>query len=888
MSAPPKLLLWLLDKLCPPSRPDLKGDFLEMYECRREEWGRSRANWAFFKDILSVLPLRFFIKSNLPSKSSIPMFSHYVKIAFRSLSRSKAYSFINIMGLAVGMAVCLVIYQYVSFELSYDRFHKSVDNLYRITQEESRDGEILERSSYTTFGLGPAAKEAIPEVNKVVRVHRQYEGLIIINRERNVRHQEDEMWYVDSSFLHMFSFPLQHGDARTALNDPSSIVITADMARRYFGDDDPMGKVLRVSGGTLSGDFLVTGILEPLPANTHLQFDFLLPLEFLLTHWRLYVEGDGWDWKNFVTYVSIRPHSDVSKVVEALDETVDSKVGEYLRKSGLEWKMDIQPITDIHLHSDFSRDIARNNGEVENLYYFAIIGILVLLMAWVNYVNLATARAMHRAREVGIRKSIGAHRGQLILQFLTEALLFNSIAAMVSFGLAMFLLPVLNSLVGQRMPFDLVQDPDFWVVFLGLFISGSLLSGTYPAMIVSSFKPRQILKSTHSPHLNRSGLRKALIVFQFVASILLISGTGLVYRQINYMKNHDLGMDIETIVVMNGPRVILETLKEEGETLQSKYSTFRNLATETHTISAISATSNIPGQGFLWSGDMRKDEAPSDISKTGSVVFVDTTFFGLYQMEFVAGGIPEGETGEYQWVVINEEAVHTFGLGSPEEALQYKLTTEIAGPIKIAGVVRNPHWGSPKNSLTPIAFFLDNQYGAYLSAKINSSDIQESLSRLELAFHTAFPNDPLYYFFLNDSFNRQYQADLQFGKLFTAFSLLAIFISCLGLFALVSFSASLKTKEIGIRKVLGASVGHVMGLLTKEYLSLLLLASLLATPLIIWGGKQWLENYAFRINMSIEFVVVPVAVLLIVSVLTVSYKTWSAARANPVKALKTE
>ncbi|MEQ8811127.1 MAG: ABC transporter permease [Imperialibacter sp.] len=309
MTKPPKILLWLLDRFCPPSRQDLKGDFLELYELRAEEWGRARANWRFLWDTLTVLPLHFFMKNNLPSQSSIAMFSHYVKIAFRGLSRSKVYSSINILGLAVGMGACLLIYQYISFELSYDRFHPNAGNTYRLTQTVEKNGEMRQSGVMAPLGLGAGARESIPEVRKVVRIRPQNVALTYINPENNERHQEDNMWYVDPGFLKMFDFPLKYGDKESALTEKYSMVLSEEMAFKYFGDTDPLEKTIRISGGTLSGDFVIKGVLERLPENTHLQFDVLISMQFVLENWRVYQQGEDWFYDDFVTYVVIDPMS---------------------------------------------------------------------------------------------------------------------------------------------------------------------------------------------------------------------------------------------------------------------------------------------------------------------------------------------------------------------------------------------------------------------------------------------------------------------------------------------------------------------------------------------------------------------------------------------------
>ncbi len=816
------------------------------------------------------------------------MFSHYFKISTRMLLRHKLYYAINILGLAVGMGVCLLIYQYIHFELSYDRFHDNAENIYRLTQTTIRNGENQGTAVYTTRALGPTGKESIPETKDFVRVRPDDVGLIVINPKNDEKHQENGIWYTDDNFLQIFNFPLQFGNPATALNGMNNIVLTQSMATKYFGDADPIGEVLKISAGTLSGDFIVTGVLEELPMNSHLQFDFLLPMAFLLEHWRLYKDQDnGWEWNDFVTYVAFDKNADLDEVSEKYDQLVASHTGEEVAKSNAALKIGFQPLTDIHLKSDFPKDLTSNQGDIQNIQFFTIIALFILLMAWINYINLSTARAMHRAKEVGVRKSIGALKRQLVSQFMVESFLVNCLAALLSVGVAFLSLPVLNNIIGKELTFDILQQPEFWMGSITIIIFGSILAGLYPAFVLSSFNPVSVLKSATVASKKGFSLRKGLIVFQFLTSVLLISGTYLVYQQITFMKNQDLGFDMEKILVVNGPRVILETLIPEGKTIGTTYQTFKSKAFSDHSILAVSATSQIPAKGYTGTFNVRKLGEPENTTKEVNAIFVDTDFTSAYNIEFLAKKKFPDQIAPYQWLIINEEAVKAFELGSPEKALNEQLVV-FGDTLNILGVVKNMHWSSLRDAHSPLLFTLDNYYGAYFSIKMTMTNIQESIAHIKSAYHAVYPDDPFYYFFLDDDFNRQYQADLQFGNLFSAFSILAIFIACLGLFALVSFSATLRIKEIGIRKVLGAGVGHLMALLSREYLVLLCIAIALAVPVIILGGRAWLENYAYQVGIGLDLFLVPALILTIIALMTVSYRTYAAARANPVDSLKTE
>ncbi len=814
------------------------------------------------------------------------MLKHYTLVAIRNLARNKVFSLINILGLAVGMGICLIIYQYIHFELSYDQFHKGAENTYRLTQTVTRGGEEQGTGVFTTFSLGEKAKADVPELDKVVRVCPFGMGLVVANTENEKVFQEDKLLYADKDFLQLFSFPLKWGNRSDALKEKHNVVLSAEAANRYFGEDNPIGKALKVSGGSLSGEFIVAGVLETLPANSHLQFDVLFPMGFILDNWRLFKEDNGWERSDFVTYASLHEGADPAQVAPKLNRVVATYAGKALAERREKWQIGLQPITDIHLYSSFAVDPAHNPGSLLNIKAFALIAVFVLLMAWVNYINLSTAHALNRAKEVGVRKTIGVVKSQLVSQFMLESLLINVVAGALAVCIATFMLPILNSIIDKELQLLILQEGTFWLGFVGLLLLGALLSGLYPAFVLSSFKPVKVFSAGKIIEEGGINLRKGLIVFQFMMSVLLIAATYLVYGQISYMKNKNLGVDMKKILVVNGPRVILE---EENLDLVAKYNTFKNEAGRHATVASVSATSSIPGKGYTWSDAFRKSGAPEGAEKEVSMVMVDADFANTYQFNFLAGGNFQDEMAEQEWVIMNEEALTLFGYHNPQEAVGQKLRmTDGEEAFTIAGVVKNTHWSSLKEAQSPVLFVNDNGYGAFFSLHVNLADIPATITHLKKSYKAVFPNDPFDFFFLEDDFNRQYQADLQFGKLFSAFSVLAIFIACLGLFGLVSYSASLRLKEIGIRKVLGASISNLMLLLSKEYLLLLLLANVLALPILLWGAKAWLDNYAYRISISAEMILVPGLVLFVVSLLTVSYQTYRSAKANPAHALRKE
>ncbi|MEO9964481.1 MAG: ABC transporter permease [Reichenbachiella sp.] len=880
---PPALGTYLLKKIYGEEmHEEISGDFNEVFEQRKKRQGHLMASFRYVWDsVLSVRNLDLKSQNSIIKTSNTAMIKNYLKMALRVLQKHPTNSVINIFGLAIGMGVCLMIYQYIHFESSFDKFHPGVDNTYRVLLDYSQNGEPQGTGAHTSFGLGVVGKQEIPELKEFVRIHPQYGGAVLTNPENGQPYKEEDMLFVDPAFLQIFNFPLKAGNKDLVLNEKQSIVITERMAVKYFGTEDPMGQVLQLDGGWASGSFVVTGVLQPIPANSHLQFDFLMPIKLLTEDHRQYKESSGWGWNNFVTYVHLRESADLQQVADKYDQLILA-YDQDLAKSTTSVSVIFQPVADIHLKSDYSGDPATNNGSLRDVQIFSIIAIIILVIAWVNYINLSTARAMYRAKEVGVRKSIGAFRGQLIYQFVVESALVNILAACLALGIAYMLLPVLNEIIGRQLEMTVVQELGFWISFLTITLSGSLLSGLYPAFILSAFKPSSMLGSTRKASKGGVNLRRGLIVFQFWISALLISGTYLVYAQISYMKNQELGINMEKIVVINGPEVNLNR-----ETIKEKMNTFKNVTGSHHSISMVTGSGSVPGKGYNWRTGMWRFGISEDESKSGNVVFVDHDFTKTYDFEFLAGRSFSEMASEENGFIINEKALQVFGLGLPEEAIQQKLIVGGWDTVRVMGVIKDFHWNSLKDEHSPYIFAHQGS-NSYISFKIDLQDIPGTLAHIEETYDAVFPNNPFNYFFLDDEFNNQYQADLQFGNLFTSFSILAIFISCLGLFGLVAFSTNSRIKEIGIRKALGAEVQSLMLLLSKEYMILLLIANVLAAPIIFVWGQSWLEDYAYKVNLGIGLYLIPGLILVVISLITVSYKTYAAAKSNPVIALKVE
>ncbi len=811
------------------------------------------------------------------------MFKNFFTLAFRNLLKRKLYSFINIFGLAIGVAVCLVILKYVDFETSYDSYHKNAANIYRVTTTSYRNGELRGTSPLTGFAHGPSMLADVPEIKTYVRTHPMYGGSVVSYKKPKgdpSTFHEDNIQFVDSTFLDVFTYTPLQGDLSTALDNPESIVITKKTAERYFDkDEDPIGKIMKVSGGWSDGDYQVTAIIENVPENSHLYFDFLIPIHKLLTNGQ-YTNDNGWGWYNFVTYIELNPHTDAKTVEAKMPAFVDKYQGKDLAESNSKNVINFQKLENIHLSPGYTNESSPTIN-TNTIYFFLVIAIFILAIAWVNYINLSTARAMERAREVGIKKSIGALRSQLISQFVCESILVNFIGVVFAVLISMALLPVLGDIVGKNFSFDF-SDPRFWLILSGLFLIGSIISGIYPAVVLSSFNPTEVLKGKSEKMSGGFSLRKVLVVFQFASSLILIAGTFAIYRQMTYMRNQDKGLTMEQMLIVNGPSIV------ERGTARARLISLKHELKQIPGVLNVATSGAIPGGGYNWGTGMRRDGAEQSESKTGSVVWVDPDFIETYGITVISGRAFNPEIkSDMESVLINEAALTAFGLGDAENALKERILLG-DDTTAILGVLKNYHWNSLKTEHTPFLFKADTISGRSYSIHISSANMNETIKKIESQYKEAFPGNPFDYYFLDDFFDRQYKDDQQFAKIFSLFAILAIVIACLGLWGLASFTTTQKLKEIGIRKVLGASVSSILSLLSWQFLKLVLIASVIALPLTWYGLDTWLGNFAFRIGLQWDLFVVPVIILIIIALGTVSLQILRGANTNPAKILRSE
>ncbi len=810
------------------------------------------------------------------------MLKSFLKFTLRNLMKRKWYSLINILGLAIGMAACLVILEYVNLELNYDSFHVNKDQVYRTLTTSFSNGENRGTFPLSGFAQGPSLEHDYADVEAFCRLHPQYGGSVVTIGEGTSTKQffEEDMYYVDSTFFQFFSFPLIEGDENSALSYPKSILLSESMAMKYFDGEDALGKTMVLDGGWDEGDYKVTGIFADVPQNTHLKFDFLMSIEDLLNN-EQYLNDNGWGWSNFFTYIKLNKQVVLSDFEEKLPEFVQKYEGEDLAESNSNYVITLQPIEQIHLTTGLKEEMAatRSAGSV---YAFGIIAVFILIIAWVNYINLATARSLERAREVGIKKVVGLTNRQLISQFLMESGMLNIMAMILAIGIAAISLPYLGQIIGKTLSISAFNSLNFWWVVLGILLIGTLLAGFYPAFVLASYKPSAVLKSAQ----NKGGgvtLRKSLVIFQFAASMALIGGTITVYKQISFMRNQDLGLDFNQVVVVKGPSVLPEDVR-----FRNLFASFKTEMSRIPGVLSMASSGAIPGGDFNWGTSMRRAGDEASENKSGNVTWVDDQFITTYNIKLISGRIwdmtQEADRGK---VIINEKAITTFGLGDIEQALFEKIVLG-NDTVEIIGVTENYNWASLNKANVPILLAPTRASNSFFSIKLARESITPTLKELEAQYKASFPGNPFDYFFIDDYFNEQYQADQQFGALFSIFSILAIFVACLGLSGLASYTAMQRIREIGVRKVLGASSKSIVLLLSRNFIVMVLIAGILVTPVLIWGIGNWLDGYAYHISIGWELYLLPMIFLMIITLVTVSLQTMRAAAANPVESLRVE
>ena len=878
---PKKILRWY----CKPDLlEDIEGDIEEDFNKRYTRQGKHIARLYYLLDVIRFF--RPFAVKNILKIQINSMFKLNTRIAFRNLAKHKLYSFINIAGLGIGIAACLIIAHYVIFQMSYDRFHENADRLYRVQKESVRNNDVADIFAYTSLAMGPALMQDIPEISKMSRLHPYYDGAVVSRVVDSVytnSFREEEIYYVDPDFLEMFGLNVLQGDLSSALDDPNSIVITEAMRIKYFGNENRavVGQILNVNGDWESGDAKVTAVISDLPGNTHFKFKFLLPIAKVLTDSQYQSESAAWGWSNFYTYVMLNDATSEQAAEVKMADLMYKYQGERLRSNGMDVKLSIQNVTELHLRGEIldAPDGLKTPGNINSVYFMIVIALFILVIAWINFINLSTAKASERGLEVGIKKAMGAEKRQLISQFLVESFWVNLIAVVIAILFTYAAMPYLSEAIGSELSVNL-SDPIILMALAGLLVAGPMLVGIYPALVMSSFKTVNALKGKFiSKNSSTYLLRRGLVVFQFIISTLLIAGTFAVSKQLNYMQSRGTGMELSQILAIKGPQVNVSL---------AGFQSFKNTMSQYATVESFSTSRSVPGAGYNWGSIARRSGTEESENKHIDVTWIDETFIETMGMELITGRQFEFSQEQIDHgMIINEACLETFGLGSAEEALNEKLILG-GDTIFVRGVVKNHNWKSLHSDYTPATFLYQWASVDFFTMRVNPANLKETISKAEAQFMDDFPGNPLEYYFLDDFFNRQYQADLAFANLFKAFSVFAILAACMGLFGLASYSVVQKAKEIGIRRVLGATGLEITFLFSKRYLILMLIANVIAIPIAYYGIDQWLDDFAFSINISAELFLIPVALLLVIAFFTVSFQTLRAALVNPVKNLRSE
>jgi putative ABC transport system permease protein len=808
------------------------------------------------------------------------MLNNYLTVAVRTLLRSKGYSALTLLSLALGLTVSMLIMLYVADEFSYDRHHRNATRIYRINSEISFQLNWNKSASSPT-PMGATLKRDFPEVEDAARLGTAGSMLVKSGGE-NVR--EEKVLYADSTVFNVFTLPVLAGNPQKALAAPGSVVITESTARRYFRTPDALNRVLVFNNGEVRR---VTAVIRDLPAQSHFQADFLLPL-----HETAGAKVNKWGNHMFVTYVLLRPGTDPKSVEAKFEQILQTYVDPALRqffnttlaetrKAGNGFIYTLLPLTDIHLYSDRGNELAPA-GSIGYVYLFGGIAGLILLIAVFNFVNLATARSAKRAREIGVRKVLGSGRGSLVGQFLAESLLYTLLALGVAVLGVSLLLPVFNHLAAKSLPLSRLLDGSFVIALLAGTVGVGLLAGLYPAFYLSSFQAAVVVKGKGGAVPGRGGLRSTLVVFQFSLSILLIVGTLLIHRQLQYIQTRQLGFDKEQVVVVQ------TALASQHQTLVFKQEALRHRGVQAGTVSSFLP---VPSRRI---SDGWYPEGTSDDKYVIRMQEwkVDPDYVATLGMRLRQGrNFTKGRAADAKAAIINESAAKRLGYANPVGKIIHNGDNSAVGKLQIIGVVKDFHFESLHSEVGPVILHQDTALGQSweaVSFRLAPGDVPGTLAVLEKQWKKTAPGLPFEYAFLDASFDALYRSEQRTGHLFTAFAAVAILIACLGLFGLSAFTAEQRTKEMGIRKVFGASVPQLVTLLSKDFLRLVLLSNLLAAPLAWWAGKQWLENYAFRTGIGPEVFGLAAAASVGIALLTVSFQSLKAALTNPVESLRSE
>lgn len=805
------------------------------------------------------------------------MIRNNIKIAWRNLQRNKIYSLLNSGGLAVGMACCILIGLFIKNELSYDRYHKNFDNIYRVLHsyrqfQDSEKPASPAPEEFQVWGNAPVGRALLNDFPEIIKTVQFTSPVKLLMQYKENRFQESDMLFADSTVFDIFSWKLLSGSIQKALIDPNSIVLTQFMAKKYFGDENPLGKILKVGD---DGAFTVTGVMEGIPSNSHFSFDALISMS-------TFKKGrpevfDSWGYVDFYTYFLVAPKTNIN--------ALSAKIPEFLKRQhtgGDNETYDIafEPLSDAYLYSKAGRQPGVT-GNLSTIYIFSCIALFILVIACINFMNLSTARSVERAKEIGVRKTLGAKKNSLIYQFLTESVLLSLVALVFAFGIALLTIPILNAVSGKSLGYDDLISLQMLLILLCAALLVGLLAGSYPALVLTQYRPVSVLKGNFQSSDKGVFLRKGLVVLQFGLSFALMVGTAVVFAQLDHLRSKSLGFTQDQMLVID-----YGNDKSVNQKLEAIKTTFTNRPD----VITVSASRAVPGD-FFPNAYTTIESANGEMQSNAPALYeIDFDFVPNYHINVVAGRAYSRDypVDSTQSLLVNESAARLFGYANPQDIVG-KRFDQWGRQGTVIGVLEDFNYQSLHHKIEPLVLrFAPLGELGKLSLHLKTNNLPESIDQLKQTWNQLAPQRPFLYSFLDESFNKQYQEDIRFGQVFSIFSGLAIFIACLGLFGLATYSTKKRVKEIGVRKVLGASISAIVTLLSSDFIKLVLIAILIASPISWWAMNKWLQDFAYHIDMQWWMFVAAGILALGIALLTVSFQAIKAAIVNPVKSLRTE
>jgi putative ABC transport system permease protein len=819
------------------------------------------------------------------------MIKNYFKIAWRNLMKNKTFSFINIAGVSIGMAACLLILQYVSFELSYDQFNKNASNIYRVVNDRYQNGKLIQHGTITYSAIGKAMKDDYSEVVNYTRWEPLGDG-IIINNDKKIGNQQS--FAVDNSFLLMFTYPLVAGNLQTALKEPNTIVISESTAKKvfdYWGNDF---QTLIDRTVTLGGDsslYKITGVCKDVPENSHLQFDFLISYSTLY-HGKNAVKQADYDFtaSDYWLYIQLKPGANY-KALQSKFDAFSQRHFQGNKVSGSDEKFYLQPLLRAHLYSDFQFEICKT-GSATMVWSFLLIALFIIVIAWVNYINLSTARSIERAKEVGVRKVIGASKMQLIKQFLAESFLINLTALLIALTIINLVQRPFNGLIQHNLSLSILFENGLtsYNITIGviiLIVTGIFVSGFYPAYVLSSFKPASVLKGKYSTSQKGIVLRKALVIGQFAITVVLIIASFVVYKQVSYMNDQKLGMNIYQTLIVSPPR-----LTRGDSTFVLKENSFKEEVKQIANVKGVATSWRVAGEELGKEFDVRRIDAADNTHFIARDLGVDADYINVYSIKLLAGRNFEATDFNTDWdnvhnIIFNEAALKLLGFSNPQSAIGKTILTGTKR-WDVIGVIANFHQKSLRYPIESTLLMPGYDQFSRISVKVDPKNVTATIAAVKAKYNIFFPGNLFDYYFLDEKFNEQYGSDQLFGKVFGLFAGLAIIIACLGLWGLSLCATIQRTKEIGVRKILGASVTNIVLLISKDFVKFVIIAFIIASPIAWFVMHNWLQDFAYRIIISWWIFFATGLLAVVIALGTISFQTIKAAIANPVKSLRTE